>query len=70
VITSDFSDDGLRIVREKAFQISQVLDDTIVDVTASGLGLAGFKKLLAESKKKHDPEDSGKSKNLQKDVLS
>jgi hypothetical protein len=56
-----YSDYGLRIVREKAFQISKILDKTKVEVSASSLGLEGIKKLLSESKKKQDPEDSGKS---------
>jgi hypothetical protein len=55
-----YSDYRLRIIREKAFLISQVLDETAVDASTSGLGLEGFKQLLSESKKKRDPDDSGK----------
>ncbi len=41
--------------------ISQVLDEAKIDAAASGLGLDGFKKLLAESKKPR-VDDSGKKK--------
>jgi hypothetical protein len=49
------------VVKEKAFMISQVLDEAKIDAAASGLGLDGFKKLLAESKKPR-VDDSGKKK--------
>jgi hypothetical protein len=49
----------LKVVKEKAFMISQVLEETKVDASASGLGLEGFKKLLAEAKKPKTDQDSG-----------
>jgi hypothetical protein len=55
-----YSNYKLKIVKEKAFMISQILDEAKVDPTASGLGLAGFKKLLADSKQKREDDDSGK----------
>jgi hypothetical protein len=48
------------VVKEKAFMISQVLEESKVDASASGLGLDGFKKLLAEAKKPKTDQDSGK----------
>jgi hypothetical protein len=53
------SDYRLKIIKEKAYLISQILDETNVDATTSGLGIEGFRQLLAESKKKAEPVDSG-----------
>jgi hypothetical protein len=50
----------LKVVREKAFLISQVLDEAKVEAASSGLGLEGFKKLLNEAKQPRDQNDSGK----------
>jgi hypothetical protein len=59
-IFSNFSNYRLKVVKEKAFMISQVLEESKVDASASGLGLDGFKKLLAEAKKPKTDQDSGK----------
>jgi hypothetical protein len=50
------------VVREKAFLISQVLDETKVDASSSVLGLEGFKQLISEVKKTKDENDSGNYK--------
>jgi hypothetical protein len=55
----NFSDYKLRIIREKAFLISQVLEEANVEPGALALGLDGFRKLLTEVKKPRDPNDSG-----------
>jgi hypothetical protein len=54
------------VTKEKAFLISQVLEEAKVDASASGLGLEGFKQLLSESKKTRDEKDSGKKKKKKK----
>jgi hypothetical protein len=54
-----FSDYRLKVVKEKAFLISQVLDETKVDASSSGLGLDGFRKLIKEVKKARGDGDSG-----------
>jgi hypothetical protein len=58
----NFSNYRLKIIREKAFLISQVLDETKVDGGSSGLGLDGFKALLKEVKKPQTDRESGKSR--------
>jgi BRCT domain type II-containing protein len=50
------------VVKEKAFLISQVLDEAKVEASTSGLGLDGFKKLIREVKKTQDDGESGKKK--------
>jgi hypothetical protein len=57
-----YSDYKLKIIREKAFLVSQVLDKTKIEPTTSGLGLEGFRQLLSESKKSNEQLDSGKRK--------
>ncbi len=47
--------------------ISQILDETKVDPNASGLGLAGFKKLLADAKKTREDDESGMKKKKKKE---
>jgi hypothetical protein len=55
-----YSDYKLKVVHQKAFLISQVLDATKVEPSSSGLGLEGFRQLINETKKKRDPNNSGK----------
>lgn len=55
-----FGDYRLKVIREKAFMISQALEDANVEAAASALGLDGFKRLLREGKKTRDDADSGK----------
>jgi hypothetical protein len=47
------------VVREKAFLISQVLDETNVETSSSMLGIEGFKKLISEVKKPKPGDESG-----------
>lgn len=54
------SNDRLKVMKEKAFLISQALDDAKVDAASSGLCYEGFKKLIAEVKKPRIDNESGK----------
>jgi hypothetical protein len=47
----------LRVIPAKAFLISSVLEEVKVDASVSGLGLEGFKKLLAQHKQHDDDEE-------------
>jgi hypothetical protein len=49
----------LKVVKEKAFLISQVLDETKIETSSSGLGLDGSRKLIKEVKKVREEGDSG-----------
>ncbi len=57
----------MRVIKSKAFLISQALEDAKIDAAASGLGLDGFKKLLNQSKKDRSDEKSGKNDQKTKD---
>jgi hypothetical protein len=50
-----------RIIKEKVFLVSEVLEEAKIDASASSLGLEGFQKLIKSAGgKKRDPEGSGK----------
>jgi hypothetical protein len=51
----------LKVLKEKAFLISQVLDETRLDVSSSALGLDGFRKLIKEVKGAREEADSGEN---------
>jgi hypothetical protein len=60
----NFSHYRFRIVKSKAFMISEALDEANnIDGAASALGLDKFKKLLSENKKPRSDDQSGKAKN-------
>jgi hypothetical protein len=52
-----------RVIKSKAFWISQALEDANIDASALALGLANFKKLLAHGKKTEEEEKGNKSRN-------
>jgi hypothetical protein len=51
-----FSNYRFRVIKSKAFLVSQALADGNIDTAASGLGLEEFKRLLGQ-KKKENPND-------------
>jgi hypothetical protein len=64
VLSSQFR---FKVIKSKAFLISQALVDANIDISASALGLDGFRKLLSQNKQKErDPEKSGTKKKKKK----
>jgi hypothetical protein len=47
-----------RVIKSKAFLVSQALEDAKIHVATLALGLDGFKKLLAGSKKDRSDDQS------------